>query len=720
MSMDALTDVSKTTAQRDRSVAATYTPEEQVFHRLFHQIPLSEKLVESRQCALLTKKKKFARMGTLYASSLRLCFSSSFLKEPVMMRWEDVISVKKGTSFLFEAIFVKTKGQEEYIFSGFLSGGTGQTFKLLKTLWTVRARYAFSETPTQLPQASQIDSPLKEPGSGSFHSSEASSCINDEITGKNEDEKPIITLAPLLKPTHSEFNLFNPTSGFGTNDLDSTEFSVATQDTEEKTRGSYIPRTSSTPKGALLEKFDELNSFSKVPKSEPLIDYFQCSYVCGVHRIGRLYITTNYILFSSVMMTESLQISFRDVQSIEKEQTMMILDGVVIKLIDNETHSFTSFVSRDAAFNILTHFFNVTKTLSTQPQNLPHSLQENCTNSGFITKTSEPNVSGFPVVDSLQEFSKVLTDYGTAFSAFSCFTRELIEPIVLPKGKTVLDVFKVCFDDNASLLEEYHRDRKDSNQKWEPWRPAQTGSPQFSGQRVFTCTTTIKALVSKSCPFTEYQRYAFMNVGGHEPTLVVQLSGQAEGLMYADAFRAEALLVFTQSDSGVAMRVFGYIQFLRDVWVKGKILRTSLDNEMPICYRKLGSMLIERLQQEGGISGAEGPEKSSTELTSSCAKAVSGTPLDKALLPRERALQWGRVVLGLLGLMTCLGGFFSVFLMRFDSNAHLKRGASKENVLMVHLVSTFFEFLQPTVISVLVVGILAFYRLATDALFLTE
>ncbi|RNC47679.1 hypothetical protein TcCL_NonESM02447 [Trypanosoma cruzi] len=116
MSMDALTDVSKTTAQRDRSVAATYTPEEQVFHRLFHQIPLSEKLVESRQCALLTKKKKFARMGTLYASSLRLCFSSSFLKEPVMMRWEDVISVKKGTSFLFEAIFVKTKGQEEYIF----------------------------------------------------------------------------------------------------------------------------------------------------------------------------------------------------------------------------------------------------------------------------------------------------------------------------------------------------------------------------------------------------------------------------------------------------------------------------------------------------------------------------------------------------------------------------------------------------------------------------
>ncbi|EKG00015.1 hypothetical protein TCSYLVIO_009057 [Trypanosoma cruzi] len=281
----------------------------------------------------------------------------------------------------------------------------------------------------------------------------------------------------------------------------------------------------------------------------------------------------------------------------------------------------------------------------------------------FITKTSEPNVSGFPVVDSLQEFSKVLTDYGTAFSDFSCFTRELIDPIVLPKGKTVLDVFKVCFDDNASLLEEYHRDRKDSNQKWEPWRPAQTGSPQFSGQRVFTCTTTIKALVSKSCPFTEYQRYAFMNVGGHEPTLVVQLSGQAEGLMYADAFRAEALLVFTQSDSGVAMRVFGYIQFLRDVWVKGKILRTSLDNEMPICYRKLGSMLIERLQQEGGISGAEGPEKSSPLLSSSpsanAAEVLKGSSHVSGLV--WRTVVYIEFVLEILSALLCLNSLFKTY-----------------------------------------------------------
>ncbi|RNF00399.1 hypothetical protein TraAM80_07746, partial [Trypanosoma rangeli] len=174
--------------------------------------------------------------------------------------------------------------------------------------------------------------------------------------------------------------------------------------------------------------------------------------------------------------------------------------------------------------------------------------------------------------------------------------KELVAPIVLPEGKTVLDVFRVCFDDNASLLEEYHTARKDTNQKWEPWRLAKTGSPRFSGQRLFTCTTIIRALVSKACPFTEYQRYAFMNIGGKEPTLVVQLSGQAEGVMFADAFRAETLLIFTQLGASVTMRALGHVQFLRDVWIKGKILRTSLNTEMPECYRKLGYMLIERLQ----------------------------------------------------------------------------------------------------------------------------
>ncbi|KEG09979.1 hypothetical protein DQ04_04351020 [Trypanosoma grayi] len=592
MPLESQSGSSRMTTQPDKPAVASYTPEEQVFHRLFPQVPLSEKLVESRQCAFMSKKKKFARMGTLYASSLRICFSSSFLKEPVMVRWEDVASVEKGTSFLFEAIVMKLKNGEEFIFSGFLSGGAAQTFKLLKTLWTVRARYAFSDA---LVSTSTGVSPLA-PDAASVHSSDVSSGVCEDLDEKQEGDLSRSSSASSLKPAPAEGISCNPLSEDMTGDSDTIGRIDWKPDIEEKVRNHVNTPKLLSVQDPASDKFEWLQYFPNIPKSELLVDYFQCSYVSGVHRLGKLYITTNYVLFSSVMMGEGLQISFKDVRSIEKEQTMMILDGIGIKLNNGNIYSFTSFVSRDAAFNILTHFFTVMKTLSPPIQSPLLANEKNDVNTGFVSKTSESDVTKFPVVDSLNEFSKVLTDYGAALSDYTCFKRELMEPITLPEGKTVVDVFKLCFDDDSSLLEEYHAGRKDTNQKWEPWRPALEGSPPFCGQRQFTCTTIVKALVAKSCPFTEYQRYAFMNISGNQPTLVVQVSGQVEGVMFTDAFRVEALLVFSQSDSVVTMRAFGHVQFLRDVWVKGKILRTSLDVEMPECYKRLGAMLAERLQ----------------------------------------------------------------------------------------------------------------------------
>ncbi|RNE99937.1 uncharacterized protein Tco025E_08997, partial [Trypanosoma conorhini] len=421
-----------------------------------------------------------------------------------MMRWEDVDSVEKRTSFFFESIVVKTKQLEEYAFSGFLFGGAGQIFKLLKTLWTVRARYAFAQTPMpqiQIPLPVSAEPSPIEASSGSFHSRGKAYPVNDGVACNDEDTNSSSSLASSLRATHSEAASRNPLNDTGASELEANELPLRDQDTEEEAQSVLTPTKPLPTQAPVLANDDELQSSPNIPKSELLIDSFQCSYVSGVHRLGRLYITTKYILFSSLMMTETLQISFADVTSIGKEQTMMILDGIVIKVVGGENYSFTSFVSRDAAFNILTHFFNVTKTLNPPSRILSQALQGRNTSTGFTTQTSEPDISKFPTVDSLDDFSKVLTDYGTALSDFSSFTRELVDPILLPEGKTVLDVFKVCFDDDASLLEEYHKARNDTKQKWEPWRPANAGSPPFSGQRKFTCTTTIKAVVSKSCPF---------------------------------------------------------------------------------------------------------------------------------------------------------------------------------------------------------------------------
>ncbi|KAH9599243.1 VASt domain [Trypanosoma melophagium] len=740
MSVDGSVSASRTSTQNEKSAAALYTPEEQVFHRLFPQVPLSEKLVESRQCALTTKKKKFARMGTLYASSLRVCFGSSFLRDPIMVRWEDVTSVDKDSNFIFDSIVIKTRQEEELMFSGFLSGGTGQIFKLLRTLWTVRARYVLSGAalPVQasipppaipLPRPSKSPDLLPSPSEGDTLRGEGGGREEEEEEEKEERENSSNNSVAPIKPIITEILPSTPPNNGTKSDPDTMFNSDKSNENEEKSNAAPMDTSKKfIGQDSAPEKYEVLQQFPSIPKSEPLIDYFQCSYASGVHRIGRLYITTNYILFSSVMMAERLQISFKDVKGIEKEQTMMILDGIAVRLNNGPTHSFTSFVSRDAAFNILTHFFNVMKMLNPPTQNIPYVIDTVDGKVVFTTKTSEADVSKFPVVDSLNEFSKVLTDYGTALSDFSCFTKELMDPVVLPEGKTVLDVFKVCFDDGTSLMEEYHRDRKDTDQKWELWRPALTGSPPFSGQRLFTCTTIIRALVAKSCPFTEYQRYAFMNVGGREPTLVVQFSGQASGVMFADAFRAEALLVFAQNDSKLTMRAFGYIQFLRDVWVKGKILRTSIDNEMPECYRGLSSMLTERLKQISLVRGVTNTTEETLNSTTSTEKALVSSLNVKYFrmeliynvnfLQIEGFLYGAIIFLLVLGLFASLIGLYSVFFMNLDEDSwQLCGGSGKEGLLFLGFMKTFFEFLRPTILFLLALGILNFYQLLTREIF---
>ncbi|CUG86489.1 Hypothetical protein, putative, partial [Bodo saltans] len=114
---------------------ATYTPDELAFHKLFPQVPLNEKLVESYQCGL--SRKKIVRMGRLYLTSLRLCFHSTFLSESLMMEWEQVDAVEKKENFVFEAIVVKGSAGETHYFSAFMYGMTDQAHKMTTMLWNV-------------------------------------------------------------------------------------------------------------------------------------------------------------------------------------------------------------------------------------------------------------------------------------------------------------------------------------------------------------------------------------------------------------------------------------------------------------------------------------------------------------------------------------------------------------------------------------------------------
>lgn len=293
----------------------------------------------------------------------------------------------------------------------------------------------------------------------------------------------------------------------------------------------------------------------------------------------------------------------------------------------------------------------------------------------FRTKTSKPHFyNTFIPATSQDDFAKITTDFAGGLSDvphfFSKEAKELIAPLKLPQGMDLLDVFYHCFDDDHEILGRYHEDRRDTGQSWEPWRAhlsagalsgkedCGAGAPNGlgAGQREMKSKTVIRVVGEKICDYNEFQRYAFFTLdGGKRRMLMVQVSGQAQGAMFSDSFRAETLMIFEESYVGapvgltsppadapnpmpsdtyfnpnrantvVTMRCYGYINFLRSVWVRGKILSAALGTEMPECYKTLSGMMAKRLTEVAGQQRARAA--AATAAAAASAVVAGGAPV---------------------------------------------------------------------------------------------
>ncbi|KAG5503806.1 hypothetical protein JIQ42_07323 [Leishmania sp. Namibia] len=684
----------------------------------------------------------------MYVTPLRICFTSSFIEEPLIILLENVLTLERKVSFVCDTIVVVTKARVVHDFTAFISTGVTQMYNLLRTLWSVREKYAADKASSLNPDEESDVSSSADSLSGRATSRASSVACRSSIETRDTPSKDTQSLtANSLMSTH------------GKQDTDGcTEIDRAVAPSPASHVGASASVEKQSASSLLLERSGSLRSrksglqershdirpgaipefrrfFPSIPHNETIKDSFTCCYQFGASRLGKMWITQNFILFVSPMMDSRIEIKFSDVEKIEKEQKLVLLDGFYVQLKSGVSMSFSNFTSRDAAMNVIESTFQASKLLQkaatanswvSGPLVFKTTTSENdedkipvvesmdalsqveteygnalsdfscfgkevitpvkvCTGKGvldvfgvcfdddsvlledyhaerkdtdqkwepwrptrdggvfrgqrqFTCTTlvkammgkpytyieyqryalfkvngvptlavqfssqvpgvmSENDEDKIPVVESMDALSQVETEYGNALSDFSCFGKEVITPVKVCTGKGVLDVFGVCFDDDSVLLEDYHAERKDTDQKWEPWRPTRDGGV-FRGQRQFTCTTLVKAMMGKPYTYIEYQRYALFKVNG-VPTLAVQFSSQVPGVMFGDAFRVEALVTFTQAGSGasaeVTMRVYGYVQFLKNVWVKNRILATAMGTELPEGYKKLAAMAAARM-----------------------------------------------------------------------------------------------------------------------------
>lgn len=88
---------------------------------------------------------------------------------------------------------------------------------------------------------------------------------------------------------------------------------------------------------------------------EPLMDSFNCAWIDeGVLRQGFLYVTASYICFQASMLSGKFEIDNRDVKQFYKRATAKIMQNAIeIELVTGESYLLSSFLQRDAAFELL-------------------------------------------------------------------------------------------------------------------------------------------------------------------------------------------------------------------------------------------------------------------------------------------------------------------------------------------------------------------------------
>ncbi|XP_077287554.1 protein Aster-B-like isoform X2 [Arctopsyche grandis] len=95
--------------------------------------------------------------------------------------------------------------------------------------------------------------------------------------------------------------------------------------------------------------------FKDVPDDERLIVDYSCAVQKDILVHGRLYVSQKYLSFyANIFRWETiLSLQWKDVSSITKEKTALVIPNAILVCTDKEKHFFTSFSGRDKAYMML-------------------------------------------------------------------------------------------------------------------------------------------------------------------------------------------------------------------------------------------------------------------------------------------------------------------------------------------------------------------------------
>ena len=194
---------------------------------------------------------------------------------------------------------------------------------------------------------------------------------------------------------------------------------------------------------------------------EPVIASFLCAYIDGILLQGKMYITASLVAFyshfnsSTILGRETVvTVPIISIEKITKLKTAFIFDNSFSLATENQEYVFTSFISRDEAFNILGKLLSLHEK---RVQSLKHPV--------FLSlETRKPRLI----------ISKDLKSVSDPFSSMfpnSYYSVDVLDPVIQAQA-TVERVFQLLYSDSTPFYRAYLESTGDELVEITQWSPS--------------------------------------------------------------------------------------------------------------------------------------------------------------------------------------------------------------------------------------------------------
>ncbi|KAM7476259.1 hypothetical protein LguiB_023502 [Lonicera macranthoides] len=348
---------------------------------------------------------------------------------------------------------------------------------------------------------------------------------------------------------------------------------------------------------------EEYRQLFRLPPDEALIQDFNCACQESFLMQGHMYLFVHYICFYSNLFGYETKkiIPFEEVTSVKRAKTAAIFPTAIEIIAAGKKYLFTSFLSRDEAFKLLSDGWmehgNGTKAIMDQELRPELSRQEtgvvilepriNKAKTGvsltsphtIYTYNSHLGLTDKPYIHSLITINHMLSNNTMSREVEVSDAPKVPEDYtVVAESKFPINVekfFNIFFSDNAvDFLQSFHQKCGDKEFKCSSWYVHN----EFGHARDVSFQHPIKIYFgTKFGSCQEIQKYRFYG-NSH---LAVDTSQEIIDVLYGDYFRVEGLWHVErdgdESKECCTLRVYTNVAFSKKTIWKGKIVQNTVD-----------------------------------------------------------------------------------------------------------------------------------------------